>query len=157
MLLPESLYTAEEYLRLERQAEYKSEFINGEIIAMGGASPAHIVISMNLAGILYNQLRRRPCMSFNNDMKVRVTETGLYAYPDLSALCGKPQFADDAADVLLNPSVVIEILSPSTESYDRGAKSAHYRRLGSLEEYVLISQDGPRLEHYRRQPSGQWL
>jgi Uma2 family endonuclease len=107
--------------------------------------------------LLWSELRGKSCEAFNNDMRVQISETGMYAYPDLSALCGPPEFADDETDVLLNPSVLIEVLSPSTEKYDRGAKAAHYRRLSSLQEYVFVAQDEVRIEHYRRQESGQWL
>lgn len=149
--LQKSFYTPEQYLALERQASYKSEYVNGGIFAMAGASREHNQIAFNLAGELHGQLKNRPCLAYVNDMRVKVSATGLYTYPDVAALCGEPQFEDEQMDTLLNPSIIIEILSPSTEAYDRGDKFAHYRRLPSLMEYVLIAQDKIRVEHYIRQ------
>ena len=149
--LQKSFYTPEQYLALERQASYKSEYVNGGIFAMAGASREHNQIAFNLAGELHGQLKNRPCLAYINDMRVKVNATGLYTYPDVAALCGELQFEDEQMDTLLNPSVIIEILSPSTEAYDRGDKFAHYRRLPSLMEYVLIAQDKVRVEHYIRQ------
>ncbi len=149
--LQKSFYTPEQYLALERQASYKSEYVNGGIFAMAGASREHNQIAFNIAGELHGQLKNRPCLAYVNDMRVKVSATGLYTYPDVAAMCGEPQFEDEQMDTLLNPSVIIEILSPSTEAYDRGDKFAHYRRLPSLMEYVLIAQDKVRVEHYIRQ------
>ena len=149
--LQKSFYTPEQYLALERQASYKSEYVNGGIFAMAGASREHNQIAFNIAGELHGQLKNRPCLAYVNDMRVKVNATGLYTYPDVAALCGEPQFEDEQMDTLLNPSIIIEILSPSTEAYDRGDKFAHYRRLPSLMEYVLIAQDKIRVEHYIRQ------
>ena len=154
--LQKSFYTPEQYLALERQASYKSEYVNGGIFAMAGASREHNQIAFNIAGELHGQLKNRPCLAYVNDMRVKVNATGLYTYPDVAALCGEPQFEDERMDALLNPSVIIEILSPSTEAYDRGDKFAHYRRLPSLMEYVLIAQDKVRVEHYIRQDS-KWV
>ncbi|MDG4554045.1 MAG: Uma2 family endonuclease [Candidatus Competibacter sp.] len=150
-LLTQSFYTPEQYLALERQANHKSEYVNGGIFAMAGASKEHNQIAFNIAGELHAQLKNRPCLAYVNDMRVKVGATGLYTYPDVAALCGEPQFEDERMDTFLNPSVIIEILSPSTEAYDRGDKFAHYRRLPSLMEYVLIAQDKVRVEHYIRQ------
>ncbi len=149
--LKQSFYTPEQYLALERQASYKSECVNGGIFAMAGASREHNQIAFNIVGELHGQLKNRPCLAYVSDMRVKVSATGLYTYPDVAALCGEPQFEDEQMDTLLNPSVIIEILSPSTEAYDRGDKFAHYRRLPSLMEYVLIAQDKVRVEHYIRQ------
>lgn len=149
--LKQLLYTPEQYLAMERQASYKSEYINGGIFAMAGASREHNQIAFNIAGELHGQLKNRPCLAYVNDMRVKVNATGSYTYPDVAALCGEPQFEDERMDTLLNPSAIIEILSPSTEAYDRGDKFAHYRRLPSLVEYVLIAQDKVRVEHYIRQ------
>ncbi len=154
--LTQSLYKPEQYLALERQASYKSEYVNGGIFAMAGASKEHNQIAFNIAGELHSQLKNRPCLAYVNDMRVKVSATGLYTYPDVAALCGEPQFEDERMDTLLNPSVIIEILSPSTEAYDRGDKFAHYRRLPSLMEYVLIAQDKVRIEHYIRQDN-KWV
>ena len=144
-------YTAAEYLALERRATYKSEYVNGHIIAMSGASRRHNLIAANISRELSSQLRGRPCESYISDMRVRVSETGLYTYPDVVAVCGDIRFADEQTDTLLNPTVIVEILSASTEAYDRGDKFAHYRRLASLHDYVLVSQDAVRVEHYVRQ------
>ena len=149
-------FTPEEYLALEREAETKSEYINGEIYAMAGASREHNLISSNLARELGNQLRERPCETYISDMRVRVRPTGLYTYPDVVVACGRPRFDDAHVDVLLNPAVIFEVLSDSTEAYDRGAKFAHYRYLESLQEYVLIAQDRMQVDHYARM-GNQWL
>lgn len=144
-------YTAAEYLALERRATYKSEYVGGHIIAMSGASRRHNLIAANISRELSSQLRGRPCESYISDMRVRVSETGLYTYPDVVAVCGDIRFADEQTDTLLNPTVIVEVLSASTEAYDRGDKFAHYRRLASLHDYVLVSQDAVRVEHYVRQ------
>lgn len=154
---PKLRCTPEEYLALERKADYKSEYVNGEIFAMSGASEQHNLIVLNVAVALHTQFRNRPCKVYANDMRVKVSPTGLYTYPDVVALCGEPQFDDDQKDTLLNPVVIIEVLSPSTEAYDRGGKFGHYRKLAALQEYVLLSQDKPHIEHYMRQPDNHWL
>lgn len=153
---PQPRYTPKEYLALERKAEYRSEYINGQIYALAGTSRFHNKIVANLAGQLYVQLRGRPCDAFMNDMRVKVNETGLYTYPDVVALCGEPRFEDSHLDTLLNPNLIIEVLSESTERYDRGEKFAHYRRLPSLAEYALVAQDRVRVELYVRQGE-QWV
>ena len=154
---PQARYSPQEYLKLERQAEYKSEYVNGEIFAMSGASEEHNLIVMNVAAALHAQFRGRPCKVYANDMRVKVSPTGLYTYPDVVAVCGEAQLEDAHLDTLLNPTLLVEVLSSSTEAYDRGEKAEHYRRLPSLAEYLLISQDKPHLEHYRRQADGRWL
>jgi Uma2 family endonuclease len=156
-LQPKSPYTPEEYLALERKAEYRSEYFAGEIFVMSGASERHNLIVGNVFATLHTQLRNRPCRVYASDMRVKVNPTGLYTYPDIVALCGEPQFDDEQKDILLNPAVIIEVLSPSTEAYDRGEKFAHYRQLSSVAEYVLISQEKPHVEHFVRQPDNQWL
>lgn len=148
--------SAEEYLALERQAETKSEYINGEIYAMAGASREHNYIAGDLFGELRSQLRGRNCKLFMSDMRVRVRPTGLYTYPDVVVVCGRPRFDDSQVDVLLNPTVIFEVLSPSTEAYDRGAKFAHYRYLDSLKEYILVAQDRMQVDHFAR-VGHQWL
>jgi len=150
------VYTTEEYLARERLAERKSEYRAGEIVAMSGASRAHNLIAGNLFGELRQRLRGGPCEAYVNDMRVRVRQTGLYTYPDVVVACGDIQFEDDQVDTLLNPVVIIEVLSPSTEAYDRTEKFAHYRRLDSLQEYVLVSQNTVHVERYARQGE-QWL
>ena len=154
--LAQPRYTSEHYLALERQAKHRSEYINGFIFAMAGASRQHNLIAGNIFGELRTQLRGRPCEAYINDMRVKVNVTGLYTYPDVAALCGEPIFEDTQGDSLLNPSVIVEVLSDSTEAYDRGEKFAHYRRLESLRDYILIAQDKVRVEHFVRQ-GDQWV
>lgn len=150
-------FTPEEYLALERQSETKSEYFAGEIFAMGGASRGHNLIVTNCVRELSLQLKSLPCRVYPSDMRVKVNPTGLYAYPDVVVTCGAERFDDQQKDTLLNPIVLIEVLSESTEAYDRGEKFGHYRRLDGLAEYLLIAQDKPHVEHYVRQPDGQWL
>jgi Uma2 family endonuclease len=142
--------TPADYLAAERKSAQKSEYINGHVYAMAGASRVHNLIALNTASELRAQLRGRPCEAYVNDMRVKVERTGMYTYPDVIGLCEEPRFEDENVDTLLNPTVIIEVLSPSTERYDRGEKFAHYRRLESLREYVLIAQDIRRIDHYRR-------
>lgn len=149
-------FTPEEYLALERKAPFKSEYLNGEIFAMSGASREHNHLAGNLYSEIRMQLRGRPCEAFVSDMRVRVSPRGLYTYPDVVAVCGEPQFEDSEVDTLLNPTLVIDVLSPSTEGYDRGAKFGQYRRLGSLREYILASQDRVLIEHDLRR-GGEWV
>jgi Uma2 family endonuclease len=149
-------YTPEEYLELERKADYKSEYINGEIYAMAGASAAHITLIGNIWGEIRQQHKGRSCRSYAMDMRVQVKPTGMYTYPDLVVACGERNFSDAKHDTLINPTLIIEILSPTTEAYDRGEKFAHYRKLPSLQEYILVSQDKMRVERYTRQGE-DWL
>src|SRR5262245_36456043 len=150
-------YTAEEYLALERQAECKSEYYAGDIFAMAGASRWHNLIVTNVVGELSLQLKERPCTTYLSNMRVKISQTGLYTYPDVTVVCGEAQFEDTQQDTLLNPTLIVEVLSESTEAYDRGGKFAHYRKLASLMEYVLIAQTKPHVEHYVRQPANRWL
>lgn len=155
---PQPKMTPAEYLAFERaQTDAKHEYLSGEITAMSGASLVHNLIVTNLVISIGTQMRGRPCNVFSSDMRVKIPATGLYTYPDITALCGAPQLEDDAVDTLLNPRVIIEVLSPSTEAYDRGAKFAHYQSIESLQEYVLVAQDKPRIEIFRRQENGVWL
>ena len=149
--------TPEDYLAIERSAESKSEYFDGEIFAMAGASRAHNTIVVNTTIELGNQLKKRPCKLYVSDIRVKVSPTGLYTYPDVVVVCGKEQFEDTHLDTLLNPTLIIEVLSDSTEAYDRGRKFEHYRHLDSLVEYALIAQQRPHVESYRRQPDQQWL
>ena len=153
--------TAEEYLALERAAATRSEFINGEMLAMAGGSPAHSLITTNLTIALGTRLRGGSCRAYNSELRVNVSSTGLYTYPDLTVVCEEPRFVrDEHLDTLVNPTVLVEVLSPSTEAYDRGAKFAHYQRLESLQEYVLVAQDQPRVERFARRPGAglsEWL
>ena len=148
--------TPEEYITAERKATLKSEYLSGEIVAMSGASDAHNLITMNVAAGLYNQLTERGCRVYASDMRVGIGEGVSYFYPDIAVTCDKPRFEDDAFDTLTNPQVIVEVLSTSTESYDRGEKFARYRQLESLQEYILISQDRVMVEHYLRQ-GNQWI
>ncbi len=149
-------FTPEQYLALERKADFKSEFCNGIIIAMAGASREHNVIGGNLHGEIRSQLKERSCEVYISDMRVRVSVTGLFAYPDVVAVCGEARFLDHKGDTLLNPTLIAEILSTSTESYDRGDKFMHYRRLESLREYVVVAQNKVLVERFTRQGEG-WL
>jgi Uma2 family endonuclease len=148
--------TPEEYLAFERKATTKHEYLNGQIVAMSGASFAHNFLTMNTANQLYNQLIGGECQVATSDMRVKVTQIDSYFYPDVVVVCGEPRAEDDTFDTLLNPTVVVEVLSPSTEVYDKGEKFEHYQQIASLKEYVLISQDKIRVEHYRRQET-EWL
>ncbi len=150
-------YTPDEYLALERQAEYKSEYFNGEIFAMTGASRRHNLVAANVLAALHTQLRKRPCEIYPSDMRVKVSATGLYTYPDVVIVCGEPSFDDKRKDTLVNPTALVEVLSKSTASYDRGEKFEHYRKLTSLTDYLVIAQNKYHVEHYTRQPDNQWL
>ncbi len=152
--LPESYLTPEEYLTIERKAEYKSEYSDGEMYAMSGASREHNLISLNIASELRSQLRGSPCETYTSDMRVRITPPRRYLYPDVVVVCGDAEFDDDAVDTLTNPLVIVEVLSPSTENYDRTTKRAWYRRIESLQEYVLVSQDSPHVERYVKRDEG---
>ena len=147
----------QEYLRLERQSEYKSEYVNGQIFAMTGASRKHNLITTNISRELSQQLKGRACEVYAVDMRVKVRATGLYTYPDVAVACGEPEFEDDFIDTLLNPTLLIEVLSPSTERYDRIAKSSYYRTMDSLAEHLLVAQDEVRVEQYVKQPNGERL
>jgi Uma2 family endonuclease len=124
----------EEYLALERKAEYKSEYFAGEMFAMSGASPRHVLIVTNVVAELRSQLKQRPCTVYSTDLRVRVSPTGFYTYPDVVVVCDQPQFADEQRDTLINPTFIVEVLSESTKDYDRGEKFEHYRTLVSLKE-----------------------
>jgi Uma2 family endonuclease len=149
-------YTATEYLELEQQAETKSEYIDGFIVAMSGASPAHNHIALDVVLALAPQLRGGPCDVYALDMRVRNIATERYTYPDVLVVCGEQMMNVEGVGTLLNPTLIVEVLSPSTEAYDRGDKFADYRRMPSLQEYVLIAQDRVSVEHYLRQGE-QWL
>lgn len=160
MALPQAFLpaiTSEQYLRLERTSEIRHEFLDGLVYAMAGESPDHSTICFNLAAITGSQIRDKPCRGFSPNMKVRAGATELYAYPDLMIVCGEAEFHDQHGDVLLNPTVIFEVLSPSTEKYDRGEKFPRYRtQIESLQDYVMVAQDMPRVEHHHRNPDGTW-
>lgn len=154
-----SYLTPDEYLAVERRNEYKSEYIDGEMVAMTGASRRHNVITFNVVKALGRQLEGRPCEGYANDMRVKIAPGREYAYtyPDVVVVCGEPRFEDGHLDTLLNPTVLIEVLSESTERYDRGKKFSFYRTIESLAEYVLVAQDEYGIEQYTRQPDGRWM
>jgi Uma2 family endonuclease len=149
--------TEDEYLRLDRAADCRSEFVDGEMFAMSGGSLRHAMLPVNWATGLVAQLRSGNCRVFSSDMRTRISARGAYVYPDLSVVCGQPKIHEGSADILTNPKVVIEILSPSTADYDRGKKFELYREIPSLDEYVLTHQDSPHIEHYARQPDSSWI
>lgn len=151
------LIPVEKYLAMEREIEEKHEYLNGEVFAMGGASPNHGLIVTNVIIELGTQLKKRPCTLYAADLRVKVTPTGLYTYPDVVVVCGEPQFDDQNQDTLTNPTLIVEVLSESTKSYDRGDKFAHYRSLADFMEYVLIDQDAIHVEHFIRQPDNRWI
>ncbi|MEO6724324.1 MAG: Uma2 family endonuclease [Blastocatellia bacterium] len=163
--LQKKLYTVAEYLEFERQAEERHEFIDGVIRAMAGESPQHSSINFDLNIEVGNQLKGKSCRGFSPNMKIRSGEKtspdsvkGLFSYADLTIVCGDPKFHDEVGDVLVNPKVIFEVLSPSTESFDRGEKFHRYRNHNeSLTDYVLIWQTQPMIEHFQRQLTGQWL
>jgi Uma2 family endonuclease len=154
---PKPRLTAEQYLEIERKAEYKSEYFNGEMFAMSGGTLAHSRIATNIGGALYSQLRGGPCAVQSSDLRVLVKPSGLYTYPDLSVVCGEPQLLDRSRDTLVNPTLIVEVLSPSTEAYDRGRKFEHYRSIDSLRQYLLVSSDRIRVDLFTRQADGRWL
>jgi Uma2 family endonuclease len=149
-------YTAAEYLAFERDSETKHEFIQGEIVAMAGASREHGRIVFNVTGQFYLQLREKPCEVFPGDIRVQVNPW-IYYYPDIVAVCGTPHFEDKELDTLLNPTLLIEVLSRSTHKKDKGDKTEQYLSMESLQDYLMIAQDHPLVEHYQRQDVDQWL
>lgn len=161
---PQPFLTPEQYLELDWASEFRNEYYQGRMWAMGDAPSAmaggtyrHSKLTHRLSRRLGNALEGRPCDVSGSDIRVSTGPDGLYTYPDIVVVCGDPKFADGRSDTLLNPTLVIEVLSPSTEAFDRGFKSAQYRRIESLEEYALVWQTEPRVEVFRRQPGGHWL
>lgn len=150
-VIQQTHYTAEEYLALERSASIKSEFHDGQIFAMTGASREQNLVSGNIYRELSQQLKNRPCEAYVNDMRIKAAKARSYHYPDIAVVCSKPEFEDAHVDTLLNPTLLIEVLSASTEAYDRGGKFAHYRKIETLREYLLVMQDQPTIERYVRQ------
>jgi Uma2 family endonuclease len=155
--LPKPRLTPEEYLEIEDAAEYKSEYYQGEMFAMAGATYNHNLIALNAAAELRQQLKRRPCTVCSSDMRIHTPRTGLYTYADAVVICGEPAFLGQNQMTLLNPTVIIEVLSPTTEAYDRGRKFEHYQSIDSLREYLLIASDRMSATLYRRQSEQQWL
>jgi Uma2 family endonuclease len=151
------VFTPEEYLALERPSEIRHEFLDGTVYAMAGETPEHSLICFNLGGIMHAQLKDKPCRGFSPNMKVRTDPSGLFAYPDLTVVCGEPRYHDNHRDVLTNPTVIFEVLSRSTAAYDRGEKSLRYRtHISSLKDFILVAQDKPHAEHYSRQQDRTW-
>ena len=150
--------TAEEYLAFERDSDSRHEFLDGQVFAMAGESLSHSRVCTNLSGEVRNRLKGKPCEPLSPNMKVRTSAVSLFAYPDLTIVCGEPQFHDSKKDVLINPRVIFEVLSPSTENYDRTVKFQRYR-MGNetLTDYVLVSQERAFVEHFRKATDGQWL
>ncbi|MDA1052221.1 MAG: Uma2 family endonuclease [Planctomycetota bacterium] len=148
--------SSDEYLTIERASEFRHEYYNGEMFAMSGATRAHNVIAGNIFRRFLDQFENRDCEAYMADMRVKVDRKGLYTYPDVVTACA-PGFEDDELDTLINPRVIVEVLSKSTEGYDRGTKFEMYRRLPSLQDYVLVSQDKMHVEHFQRQPDGRWI
>jgi Uma2 family endonuclease len=149
--------TESEYLELECGADFKSEFLQGEMFARAGGTLQHSLIATNLAAEFRNRLKQSRCTPFNSDLRIKVAATGLLTYPDLSVLCSPPEFVPGTNDTVLNPSLLVEVLSDSTEAYDRGTKFEHYRQIPTLREYLLVSQRAPRIEQFIRQPDARWL
>jgi Uma2 family endonuclease len=152
--LPKPRYTPQQYLEMERQAEFRSEYVNGEILAMAGASPPHNRITLNIGSALTIQLAQTPCEPYATDMPVKVSPTR-YTYPDVVVAC-QPEFEKAVLDLLINPLIIVEVLSPSTEPNDRGWKFAYYRRSETVMDYVLVAQDRPLVEHYTRFGQDLW-
>jgi len=155
-LTAQTYLTPEEYLAWERKQPFKNEYHNGQIIAMSGASRAHNRITVDITVQLSNQLMESECEVFAGDMRVRTDPTVSYYYPDVIVVCGESRFEDDTFDTLLNPILVVEVLSPSTAAFDRGEKFEHYKQIASLQEYILISQDSVHVEHYQFQET-RWI
>jgi Uma2 family endonuclease len=149
--------SVQEYLALERRSETKNEYLNGEIFAMAGASRSHNLIAGNAFAAIHQQLRGRGCEVHTNDMRVLAPAADLLTYPDVLVVCGDPQLADEELDTLLNPTLIVEVLSPNTERYDRGRKLASYRTIPSFVEYLLLAQDQVSAERFVKQQNGGWL
>ncbi|MEK7671945.1 MAG: Uma2 family endonuclease [Bacteroidota bacterium] len=154
---PKRYIKPEEYLEIERKADHRSQYFNGEMFAMAGASDTHVQIATNIAGEMRQRLKGKPCRVGAADKRVGIPQTGSYTYPDVIVLCGEPRQSPLDKDTLLNPSIIFEVLSESTESFDRGTKFAHYQQVSSLTDYILVSQTEYRVERFRKQPSGDWL
>jgi Uma2 family endonuclease len=154
---PMPTLSEEDYLVYERASTIKHEYYRGRIYAMTGAKEPHNLIAGNTIAALHSQLRRKPCRVYPSDMRIKVLRTGLNTYPDVVVVCGQPQFTDVVRDTLTNPTIIIEILSASTERYDRGLKFENYRTIETLRDYLLIAQDHYHIEHYVQQANNQWL
>src|SRR2546421_282150 len=151
-------YTPAEYYALEREADYKSDYYNGEIFAMAGGTERHSLICTNISGELRHRLKGKSCIAFESNLRLKVNATGLRTYPDVSVYCGERERDPDDpdAETLTNPTVLFEVLSPSTEAYDRTVKAPHFRRIESLQTLVLVRQEKPYAEVYHRRSDGSW-
>ena len=150
-----AVLTEAEYLRIERAANDRSEFYRGEMFAMAGGSPKHSRIRVNLSGSIWSRLKGHPCVAYDSDLRIRC-RTGLYTYPDASVICDELEFDEEHKDTVLNPTLIVEVLSKSTEAYDRGKKFDHYRTIPSLREYVLVAQDEPMVQRFLRNDDDTW-
>lgn len=150
-------FTESEYLELERNADFKSEYYNGETFAMAGASLIHNEIVANLISIFNQFLKDKPCKVYPSDLRLRIEKSGLYTYPDITIVCGKTELLDNKFDTLKNPTILIEVLSDSTEKYDRGQKFSFYREIPSLKEYILVSSKTVKIEKFKRLEDGNYL
>ncbi len=155
--LPVAHITYAEYVASEAASPVKREFIRGQVYAMAGGTPEHGALAAAVMGELRTALRGKPCRVFSFDLRVRILDTQMATYPDATVVCGKLETAPDDPNAAINPKLLVEVLSEATEAYDRGAKAAHYRRIPSLQEYVLVAQDEPRIEVYRRTDDGGWV
>src|SRR5437868_9745242 len=155
--LPSYYLSPDEYLAIERKAEFKSEYVDGVMYAMAGGSERHNLIAGNTLTALNNQLREAPCRVYPSDLKIRIPNSRKFFYPDDSVVCGETQFADEERDVILNPILIVEVLSESTAAFDRGKKFQSYQQIESLQEYLLVAQDEFIVEHYLRQEQNHWL
>jgi len=154
---PASRLTVEQYLEQEAKAQFRSEYFQGEVFAMTGNTRAHALLVTNLSGDLRDAMRRRDCRVYTTEIRLGIPDAQLYTYPDVLVTCGAEKMRGDASETVLNPVVIMEVLSPSTEAYDRGKKFELYRSIASLQEYVLVAQDRVHVEQYLRQPNGSWL
>ena len=162
---PRTRFTVDEYLTLERASEVRHIYLDGELYAMAGESSSHGDITLNLSGLCYNQLKGSPCRARSKDTKVRSGLTplsghgmeGFFSYPDIVVICGELEYHDAYRDIVLNPTAIMEVLSPSTEAFDRGEKFTRYQTWNpTLTDYLLVSQDRPQIEHFQRQQDGSW-
>lgn len=154
--LPPKFITPEEYLRIERAAEFKSEYFAGEMFAMTRGSPHHSRLRVNVISELGNRLKGSACRVYDHDLRVLISETGLFVYPDITVVCGPLETSDETGDTVTNPTLIVEVLSDATEAYDRGTKFTHYRKLASLRELLFVSHDQPIVECFTRRPDGTW-
>ncbi len=156
MAAPHRKYTLEEFVELEQYSNVRHEFFAGQIYAMAGGTPEHGTYCANVIALLSSQLQSMPCRVMTSDVRIRVGETGLSTYPDVSVVCGSAERDRRDANAITNPVVLVEVLSPSTEEYDRGEKLEHYKRMPSLREVLFVAHDTRRLEVHRRHPDGSW-